>query len=235
MVYYPSSFFKGRNLFHLAEMLSTCTALVGNSLAILGAAVSNAAVVNFLGVVFAVVNMSFGLVLFFGYSSDTKKRKSIVTPVLEGGGVGGSASTSKAIPKEALLIEKEWNTHIALTEGCEKDSKGRRKMFEDMFFLRSKARIQANEVLVAMEVKAAAGEGTIGVEEKTFLKELLKNIERDYVRLQRDVEATAAARAAAKPVAEGKMKRAAGVVSASASAAQTRPAEKVGSKKKARS
>ena len=37
MVHYPSSWFKGRNLFHLAELLSATATVSGNAMAIIGA------------------------------------------------------------------------------------------------------------------------------------------------------------------------------------------------------
>ena len=151
LVYYPSSFFKGRNLFFLVEMLSTCTSLVGNSLAIVGAAVSSPAAVTSIGVVFALVNISFGVLFFFGFASDTTMKVKSVTPVLQGFNEVEGGSRSQMLAGGVLKVETEWDVHLALTAGLVEGSKGRKKMGVDLGLLRSKLELQVQDALVAMD------------------------------------------------------------------------------------
>jgi len=150
MVYYPSSFFKGRNLFLLVEMLSTCTSLLGNALAIIGAAVSSPAAVYWVGLVFAILNISFGFVLFFGYASDTRKMKNTIAPEIEAAG-NRSQSMLKLVSGSLQKAEKEWYIHTALIDGSAEGSTGKAKMVLDVGFLRSKLEQQVKEDLVATE------------------------------------------------------------------------------------
>ena len=141
MIHYPSSFFKGRSLFTLAELLSAATSLVGNILAIIGALADDSKSVNFVGLVFAVVNISFGVLLFFGYAMDTRKRRSTVAPELRADGeIEGSRSQSmiKAVSANVQRIEMEWNTQCAFIAASEEGSKEKTQMKKEIGLVRSK-------------------------------------------------------------------------------------------------
>ena len=178
MVYYPSSFFKGRNLFLLVEMLSTCTSLVGN-----GATVSSPAVVTSIGLVFAIVNISFGVLLFFGYASDTKKMKHAIAPVLEAAAGSRTQSMIKIVSPAVLQVEKEWTTHLALIDGSAEGTKGRHNMVLEMNLLRSKLEMQVTEALMALNKKPSNGGSSIEPVERRAVNEynaLLKKIAQDF-------------------------------------------------------
>ena len=155
MVYYPSSFFKGKNLFILVEMLSTTTSLVGNLLAILGAMTSSNDTVTAIGTVFAIMNISFGFLLFFGYAMDTKKIKSTVAPEIAASEGSRSQSMIKAVSNDVQSIEKEWNTHIAFIKASDGGSKGKDQMVRETKFLRTKLENEVRMVLMKDEEEMA--------------------------------------------------------------------------------
>jgi hypothetical protein len=201
MIHYPSSFFKGRSLFTLAELLSAATSLVGNILAIIGALADDSKSVNFVGLVFAVVNISFGVLLFFGYAMDTRKRRSTVAPELRADGeIEGSRSQSmiKAVSANVQGCEKEWNAHCTSLVASEEGSKEFTKMKNETPFLRSKVEEEIRTGLAEMEVETKAlhrKRGTCEEKEKQNVRvlgeytKLLLQVEQDMKEIFVDNEA----------------------------------------------
>ncbi|GMH96245.1 hypothetical protein TrVE_jg6460 [Triparma verrucosa] len=74
LVYFPCSLLKNRNLNNLAELVGCGATIAGNLLALIGSfSPYNQGIVNVLGTIFAIVNLSFVVVFFFGFYLDMKR------------------------------------------------------------------------------------------------------------------------------------------------------------------
>ena len=74
LVYFPCSLLKNRNLNNLAELVGCGATIAGNLLALIGSfSPYSQGIVNVLGTIFAIVNLSFVVVFFFGFSLDMKR------------------------------------------------------------------------------------------------------------------------------------------------------------------
>ena len=84
-----------------------------------------------MGIIFSVINTSFGLILVFAYTADTRKTLHHVlhhvVPVDGGGGANPKRNDSlaKEIGNEILSQEMEWNSQVqhllAMEEGEKRD------------------------------------------------------------------------------------------------------------------
>ena len=80
-----------------------------------------------MGIIFSVINTSFGLILVFAYTADTRKTLHHVQPVDGGGGANPKRNDSlaKEIGNEILNQETEWNSQVqhllAMEEGEKRD------------------------------------------------------------------------------------------------------------------
>ena len=79
-----------------------------------------------MGIIFSIINTSFGLILVFAYTADTRKTLHHVQPV-DGGGAKPKRNDSlaKEIGNEILSQETEWNNQVqhllAMEEGKKRD------------------------------------------------------------------------------------------------------------------
>ncbi|GMH69583.1 hypothetical protein TL16_g05195 [Triparma laevis f. inornata] len=74
LVFFPCSLFKDRNLNNLAELLGAGATLAGNLLTLTGSiSPNNHGLVNVLGTIFAIMNLSFLVVFVYGFYVDMKK------------------------------------------------------------------------------------------------------------------------------------------------------------------
>ena len=151
LIYRSSSFFKDQNLFLLVEMFSAATTLVGNILAILGTMDGN---VDSIGIAFAVVNMSFGVLFFYGYSMDIRKTKYTVAPELRPDGeLASSRSQSmiKAVSRSVAKMEKDWKGNCAAIVASKDGSNERNQMKLELVLVRSKLENEVRDALSEME------------------------------------------------------------------------------------
>ncbi|GMI07480.1 hypothetical protein TrVE_jg8427 [Triparma verrucosa] len=136
LVFFPCTLVKNQNLYLLSEMLGACVTLAGSFLALVGAASQSA--VNALGTLFAVINISFTVLFFYGFHVDMHRsdegKKSLLSrnttafDAADGRRMSTSLerndSLKKKLNQSVKAAEEEWDHIIialGLTEGSAKD------------------------------------------------------------------------------------------------------------------
>ncbi|GMH93493.1 hypothetical protein TrST_g8404 [Triparma strigata] len=136
LIFFPCTLIKNQNLYLLSEMLGACVTLAGSFLALVGAASQSA--VNALGTLFAIINISFTVLFFYGFhvdmhrSDEDKKsllsRNTTASDAADGRRMSTSLerndSLKKKLNQSVKAAEEEWDNIIialGLTEGSAKD------------------------------------------------------------------------------------------------------------------
>ena len=73
LIRFPSTTFKGYNLYLLSELSGATVTLLGNLLALIGAISDNQGAINILGGTFAILNVTFAVTFFFAYHRDVRQ------------------------------------------------------------------------------------------------------------------------------------------------------------------
>ena len=133
MVYYPSSYFSGKNLFHIVEVFSCSILVVDGCLALVGSVLHNMAVVNAIGIIFVIVNFSFAVTLIWAYLFDTRK----LLANYEAPAAFDDKELAKEISKSVINIWLELVVAVDIIEKTD-DEKLKVKLVKELMFTQSK-------------------------------------------------------------------------------------------------
>ncbi|GMI14426.1 hypothetical protein TrLO_g2433 [Triparma laevis f. longispina] len=147
-VYYPTSHSK-RDLFQIAEVSSTVTCLIGNTLALIGSLkMSDQSYIDVLGGVLATTNIAYFILLMFKYRAEvTRSAKKEAAWALQ----VKRYKKNRNLGGELLKALGEWHTLVMSLEDNNLDERRRLQIVDEMPF--AKSRIVADMRIMLMKVE----------------------------------------------------------------------------------
>jgi len=173
-VVYSSSLFGGRNLNTMVEVVATSTTILGNALAVVGSYENSTT--NTIGIVFALLNLSFALVFVIVYTFDVLR---LQAEVQQTHGQTRRKSVMELMGTDVVDFLNEWYLQVIMIEKEGKNSKKRLIMIRELAFLRTKV-----TEAVKKRVKVFEGEGADETTREALLQfdAMLKTIASDCER-----------------------------------------------------
>ena len=175
-VYFPSSLFRGHNLFHLCELSSVLVCLGGNVLAFIAATdLTNTDLANTMGIGFAIFNLSFAVLFLLSFNRELNALKRIPTR---------SEATNLG---EAGDSEGEWLYMLQAIEAIqEQDSKKRKLLIDGLPFAYSSVLVGIEDSLWWDEAQWPYHDeekGEVLRQKFRGYQDILERVNADFVRL----------------------------------------------------
>ena len=157
LIRFPSTTFKGYNLYLLSELSGATVTL----LALIGAISDNQDVINILGATFATLNVSFAVAFFFAYHRDLrqaeKDRTSLLnsqSPIDSGRGASSlsrTPSVKKSLGSDIKEAEEEWDHVMVELHRTPTDKRPRVASEMNMPYVRSQVADAVRKEIMSIE------------------------------------------------------------------------------------
>ena len=161
LIRFPSTTFKGYNLYLLSELSGATVTLLGNLLAPIGATSDNQDVINVLGATFAILNVSFAVAFFFAFERDIrqaeKDRKSLLNSQSSNDRGSGTSSLSrtssvkKSLGSDVMEAEAEWDLIMVEMHRIPADKRPRVASEMNMPYVRSQVADAVRKEIMSIE------------------------------------------------------------------------------------